>query len=66
VEAGANVEAKRIDGWTPLHCAGACDGYCVFVLFRGCGCVLSPLFFREWAHHCAEIAISEYLCGFCV
>jgi len=31
VEAGANVEAKDEYGSTPLHKAGACDGYCEFV-----------------------------------
>jgi len=40
VDAGANVEAKSDKGDTPLHCAGACDGYfvCLYCIV-GCGCV---------------------------
>jgi len=34
VEAGANVEAKSDKGDTPLHKAGACDGYCLFMLIH--------------------------------
>jgi len=55
VEAGANVEAKSDNGDTPLHNA---DGYCVFFVVSLCVTVCDlPCFFREWAHHCAEIAI---------
>ena len=43
VEKGANVNAKNIDGWTPLHTAAYCGRKAVayFLLFRGAVAVIS-------------------------